>query len=185
MSLDSGRRLTRRKVILLSYITAYFLSFNVPEGSVLAQVPQGATPSANLGSIYRSGPSQLGPAPCRRAEFVVDRQLHWARIASRRGWHFASACATHVRRRDQSCHPKQPGNIAGRRTKTCGSRHGSTSAFGFVAKRKWSRVPGKPHSELDGALGFQPGIFPGIQTSFIGPFNNFDARATLVQNVLI
>src|SRR6185369_7531984 len=33
------------------------------------------------------------------------------------------------------------------------------------------------------ALGFQPGIFPGIQTSFIGPFNNFDARARLVQNI--
>src|ERR1051325_3208940 len=33
------------------------------------------------------------------------------------------------------------------------------------------------------ALGFQPGTFPGFNTSFIGPFNNFDARARLVQNV--
>ena len=28
------------------------------------------------------------------------------------------------------------------------------------------------------ALGFQPGTFPGIKT-FIGPFNNFDARVPL------
>jgi outer membrane protein TolC len=34
------------------------------------------------------------------------------------------------------------------------------------------------------ALGFQPGTFPGITRSFIGPFNNFDARAHLVQNIL-
>ena len=33
------------------------------------------------------------------------------------------------------------------------------------------------------ALGFQPGTFPGINTAFIGPFNNFDARARLVQNI--
>src|SRR6185369_924500 len=33
------------------------------------------------------------------------------------------------------------------------------------------------------ALGFQPATFPGIQTAFIGPFNNFDARARLVQNI--
>jgi outer membrane protein TolC len=33
------------------------------------------------------------------------------------------------------------------------------------------------------ALGFQPGTFPGISQSFIGPFNNFDARASLVQKV--
>ena len=33
------------------------------------------------------------------------------------------------------------------------------------------------------ALGFQPGTFPGIQRAFIGPFNNFDARARLVQNI--
>jgi len=33
------------------------------------------------------------------------------------------------------------------------------------------------------ALGFQPSTFPGIATNFIGPFNNFDARAVLVQNV--
>src|ERR1044072_917947 len=33
------------------------------------------------------------------------------------------------------------------------------------------------------ALGFQPGTFPGIQTAFIGPFNNFDARARLVKNI--
>jgi len=34
------------------------------------------------------------------------------------------------------------------------------------------------------ALGFQPGTFPGFTNTFIGPFNNFDARATLVQNIL-
>ena len=34
------------------------------------------------------------------------------------------------------------------------------------------------------ALGFQPGTFPGITRSFIGPFKNFDARARLVQNIL-
>jgi len=34
------------------------------------------------------------------------------------------------------------------------------------------------------ALGFQPSTFPGIKTSFIGPFNNFDARARLVQNII-
>jgi outer membrane protein TolC len=33
------------------------------------------------------------------------------------------------------------------------------------------------------ALGFQPGTFPGITNTFIGPFNNFDARARLVQTV--
>lgn len=33
------------------------------------------------------------------------------------------------------------------------------------------------------ALGFQPSTFPGVATSFIGPFNNFDARARLVQNI--
>jgi outer membrane protein TolC len=33
------------------------------------------------------------------------------------------------------------------------------------------------------ALGFQPGIFPGITSTFIGPFNNFDARAQLVQTI--
>src|ERR1041385_776446 len=33
------------------------------------------------------------------------------------------------------------------------------------------------------ALGFQAGTFPGFNTSFIGPFNNFDARARLVQNI--
>ncbi|HYY42041.1 MAG TPA: TolC family protein, partial [Pyrinomonadaceae bacterium] len=33
------------------------------------------------------------------------------------------------------------------------------------------------------ALGFQPGTFPGISRTFIGPFNNFDARARLVQNI--
>jgi outer membrane protein len=33
------------------------------------------------------------------------------------------------------------------------------------------------------ALGFQPGTFPGITSTFIGPFNNFDARARLVQSV--
>ncbi|MFN2533334.1 MAG: TolC family protein [Pyrinomonadaceae bacterium] len=34
------------------------------------------------------------------------------------------------------------------------------------------------------ALGFQPGTFPGISRTFIGPFNNFDARLQLVQNIL-
>jgi outer membrane protein len=33
------------------------------------------------------------------------------------------------------------------------------------------------------ALGFQPGTFPGITNTFIGPFNNFDARAHLVQTI--
>jgi outer membrane protein TolC len=33
------------------------------------------------------------------------------------------------------------------------------------------------------ALGFQPGTFPGIKSTFIGPFNNFDARARLVQTI--
>ena len=33
------------------------------------------------------------------------------------------------------------------------------------------------------ALGFQPGTFPGITRTFIGPFNNFDARARLVQTI--
>jgi len=34
------------------------------------------------------------------------------------------------------------------------------------------------------ALGFQSGTFPGFTNTFIGPFNNFDARARLVQNIL-
>ncbi len=34
------------------------------------------------------------------------------------------------------------------------------------------------------ALGFQPNTFPGFNRTFIGPFNNFDARARLVQNIL-
>jgi outer membrane protein len=33
------------------------------------------------------------------------------------------------------------------------------------------------------ALGFQRGTIPGFTNSFIGPFNNFDARARLVQNI--
>jgi outer membrane protein TolC len=33
------------------------------------------------------------------------------------------------------------------------------------------------------ALGFQPGTFPGFTKTFIGPFNNFDARARLVQTI--
>jgi outer membrane protein len=33
------------------------------------------------------------------------------------------------------------------------------------------------------ALGFQPGTFPGLSSTFIGPFNNFDARARLVQSI--
>src|SRR5205085_7316543 len=33
------------------------------------------------------------------------------------------------------------------------------------------------------ALGFQPGTFPGITNTFIGPLNNFDARARLVQSI--
>jgi outer membrane protein len=33
------------------------------------------------------------------------------------------------------------------------------------------------------ALGFQPGTFPGINSPFIGPFNNFDARVRLQQTI--
>jgi outer membrane protein len=33
------------------------------------------------------------------------------------------------------------------------------------------------------ALGFQPGTFPGFTSTFIGPFNNFDARARLTQTI--
>ncbi|HEX8162777.1 MAG TPA: TolC family protein [Pyrinomonadaceae bacterium] len=33
------------------------------------------------------------------------------------------------------------------------------------------------------ALGFQPGTFPGITNTFIGPFNNFDARVRLAQSI--
>jgi outer membrane protein TolC len=33
------------------------------------------------------------------------------------------------------------------------------------------------------ALGFQPGTFPGIASTFIGPFNNFDARVRLQQTI--
>jgi outer membrane protein TolC len=33
------------------------------------------------------------------------------------------------------------------------------------------------------ALGFQPGTFPGFSRTFIGPFNNFDARARLSQTI--
>lgn len=33
------------------------------------------------------------------------------------------------------------------------------------------------------ALGFQSGTFPGFTQTFLGPFNNFDARARLVQNI--
>jgi outer membrane protein TolC len=33
------------------------------------------------------------------------------------------------------------------------------------------------------ALGFQPGRFPGFDSTFIGPFNNFDARARLQQTI--
>jgi outer membrane protein TolC len=33
------------------------------------------------------------------------------------------------------------------------------------------------------ALGFQGGTFPGFTSTFIGPFNNFDARATLSQTI--
>jgi hypothetical protein len=33
------------------------------------------------------------------------------------------------------------------------------------------------------ALGFQPGTFPGINSPFIGPFNNFDARIRLQQTI--
>jgi outer membrane protein TolC len=34
------------------------------------------------------------------------------------------------------------------------------------------------------ALGFEPNTFPGFSSTFIGPFNNFDARARLVQTIL-
>ncbi|HWF89980.1 MAG TPA: TolC family protein, partial [Pyrinomonadaceae bacterium] len=33
------------------------------------------------------------------------------------------------------------------------------------------------------ALGFQPGTFPGISRTFLGPFKNFDARLFLTQRV--
>jgi outer membrane protein len=33
------------------------------------------------------------------------------------------------------------------------------------------------------SLGFQPGRFPGFNTTFIGPFKNFDARAHLAQTI--
>jgi len=33
------------------------------------------------------------------------------------------------------------------------------------------------------SLGFQPGLIPGINRTFIGPFNTFDARVRLVQNI--
>jgi outer membrane protein TolC len=33
------------------------------------------------------------------------------------------------------------------------------------------------------ALGFQPGRFPGFESTFIGPFNNFDARIRLQQTI--
>jgi outer membrane protein TolC len=33
------------------------------------------------------------------------------------------------------------------------------------------------------ALGFQPGTIPGFNTSFVGPFRNFDARVSLVQSI--
>jgi outer membrane protein TolC len=33
------------------------------------------------------------------------------------------------------------------------------------------------------SLGFEPGIFPGLQNTLLGPFNNFDARVSLVQNI--
>src|SRR6476646_4766485 len=33
------------------------------------------------------------------------------------------------------------------------------------------------------ALGFQPGTFPGINRTFLGPFKNFDARLLLSQRV--
>jgi outer membrane protein len=33
------------------------------------------------------------------------------------------------------------------------------------------------------AIGFKPGLLPGFGSTFIGPFNNFDARANLVQTI--
>jgi outer membrane protein len=33
------------------------------------------------------------------------------------------------------------------------------------------------------ALGFQPGIVPGINSTFLGPFRNFDARVMLAQSI--
>ena len=33
------------------------------------------------------------------------------------------------------------------------------------------------------ALGFQPGLIPGFNTSFVGPFRNFDARVSLAQTI--
>ncbi len=33
------------------------------------------------------------------------------------------------------------------------------------------------------ALGFQPGIIPGFNSTFVGPFRNFDARVLLAQSI--
>jgi outer membrane protein len=33
------------------------------------------------------------------------------------------------------------------------------------------------------ALGFRPGLIPGLNSTFLGPFSNFDARLKLVQNI--
>jgi outer membrane protein TolC len=33
------------------------------------------------------------------------------------------------------------------------------------------------------SLGFTPDAFPGLQNTFLGPFNSFDARISLVQNI--
>ena len=63
-------------------------------------------------------------------------------------------------------------------------------ATGFVQQARSALLPNISGASYQAnltvniaALGFQPGTFPGIQTSFIGPFNNFDARAQLVQRI--
>jgi len=33
------------------------------------------------------------------------------------------------------------------------------------------------------ALGFRPGLIPGFNSSFVGPFKNFDARVLLTQTI--
>src|SRR5690349_3160519 len=64
------------------------------------------------------------------------------------------------------------------------------AATGFVQQARSALLPnisGVSYqanlTENLAALGFEPGRFPGFTNTFIGPFNNFDARARLVQNI--
>src|SRR5690242_6200236 len=61
------------------------------------------------------------------------------------------------------------------------------AATGFVQQARSALLPnisGVSYqanlTENLAALGFEPGRFPGFTNTFIGPFNNFDARARLV-----